>query len=79
MPPAEPSFARDVAPMLAPFRDNMIWRFDLADYEVVKANATLISQHIDPAEGDMPPPPIPPLAAGDFVVFEAWIAEGCPP
>lgn len=79
MAPAVTSFARDIAPILAPFRDNMLWRFDLADYQAVKANATLISQHIDPAQGDMPPPPIPPLDQADFSVFESWIAEGCPP
>jgi hypothetical protein len=73
------SFAADIAPMLAPYRDNMLWRLDLTDYEAVKANATAIRDHIDPSGGDMPPPPLPPLDPGDIGVFQAWITEGCPP
>ena len=42
------SFGRDIAPFLAPYRENMLWRFDLAEYEVVKANAELIYANIGP-------------------------------
>lgn len=74
------SFAHDIAPILAPFRDNMLWRFDLADYEAVKANATVIYQNIDPSQiGGMPPSPLPPLDQADVEAFGAWITEGCPP
>lgn len=76
------SFAQHIAPMLAPYRDNMLWRFDLADYEAVKANATAIYQNIDPSSalgGGMPPPPLPPLDQADIDAFEAWINEGYPP
>lgn len=75
------SFAQRIAPMLAPYRENMLWRLDLADYEAVKASATAIWQHIDPASEmyDMPPPPLPPLEAADVAAFKAWIEEGCPP
>jgi hypothetical protein len=73
------SFARHVAPILAPYRDNMLWRFDLADYDAVKANARIIAAHIDPSQGDMPPPPLPPLDQVDIDVFNAWITEGFPP
>jgi len=71
------SFARDIAPFLAPYRENMLWRFDLADYEVVKANADLI--HANISTGGMPPPPLPPLSPADRQKFESWIAEACPP
>jgi hypothetical protein len=74
------SFARDVAPFLAPYRDNMIWRFDLTDYETVKANAALIYGQISPAgESLMPPPPVPPIRPSDIALFNSWMTEGCPP
>ena len=40
------SFANDIAPIFAPFYAAMAWRFDLRDYEQVKANATLIDTFI---------------------------------
>jgi hypothetical protein len=74
------SFARDVAPFLAPYRENMLWRFDLASYDAVKANATLIYDHISPLQiGDMPPAPLPPLSDSDIATFKYWIDEACPP
>ena len=74
------SFARDIAAVLAPYRDNMIWRFDLADYEAVKANAALIYANISPTDGSqMPPPPLPPIHPAHVAMFNAWMADGCPP
>jgi hypothetical protein len=74
------SFARDIAGILAPYRDNMLWRFDLADYAAVKANAELIHSVIEPAAGNpMPPPPLPPIRVEDAHRFQDWIDEGCPP
>lgn len=74
------SFARDIVPVLAPYRDNMLWRFDLTDYEAVKANATLIYGYISPTDGSqMPPPPLPPIEASAVATFKTWIAEACPP
>jgi hypothetical protein len=73
------SFARDIAPFLAPYRENMMWRFDLADYDAVKANAELIYTNITPTDGtQMPPPPLPPLRPADVALFNAWMSEGCP-
>jgi hypothetical protein len=74
------SFARDIAPALAPYRDNMMWRFDLGDYEAVKANAQLIFANISPTDGSqMPPPPLPRLRPAEVAVFNSWMSEGCPP
>jgi hypothetical protein len=74
------SFAHDIAPILAPYRDNMIWRLDLADYEGVKANAHLIYTNISPTDGSqMPPPPLPPILGRDVAMFASWMADGCPP
>ncbi len=74
------SFARDIAPFLAPYRLNMMWRFDLADYEVVKANAEVIYSNIEPTDGSqMPPPPLPPLKPTDVALFKSWIDQSCPP
>ncbi len=72
-----PSFAKDIAPMLAPFRANMMWRFDLVDYGAVKANATLIHGLI--AESQMPPPPLPPLSEKQITIFKKWVDGSCPP
>ncbi len=73
------SFARDIAPLLAPYRENMLWRFDLADYDGVKSNAALIYGQIDPATGSMPPAPLPPLEPSSIATFKQWIDEACPP
>jgi len=72
------SFATDIAPMFAPYRDNMMWRFDLGDYDAVKANAAAIYGQISSA-GGMPPPPLPPLEPSDVATFMSWMAESCPP
>lgn len=75
------SFKNDIAPIFAPFYANMLWRFDLRNYDHVVANATLIQQVIslDPSNGNpMPPPQYPPLRQEDVDTFNAWVAQGCP-
>ncbi len=71
-----PSFAKDIAPMFAPYRLNMMWRFDLADYGAVKANAPTIRDLI--AAGQMPPPPLPPLSVKQIGIFRDWVEGSCP-
>jgi hypothetical protein len=72
-----PSFATDIAPMLAPYRENMLWRFDLADYVAVRANAHIIYQAL--AGEAMPPPPLPALSGGEVATFKSWMESKCPP
>lgn len=77
------SFANDIAPIFAPFRPFMLWRFDLTDYDQVKANALLIDSFIsaDP-DGRMPPANFggaTSLTGQNIATFKQWIAEGFPP
>ncbi len=75
------SFAADIAPMLKPYRENMLWRFDLADYAAVKANAQIIYGALSgkgPGE-QMPPPPLPALGGAEIARFKSWMEAKCPP
>ncbi|MEN9866687.1 MAG: hypothetical protein RL748_2277 [Pseudomonadota bacterium] len=71
------SFATDIAPMFAQFRDSMMWRFDLTRYADVKANYSAIQGAIGP-NGFMPPPPYPPLNQAQADLFAAWVKQGFP-
>lgn len=71
------SFKTDIAPMFAPFRANMMWRFDITNYDTVKANAVLIYGHI--AENLMPPAPMPPLSPQQIALFDQWMKDNYPP
>lgn len=71
------SFKDDIAPLFRPFRGSMMWRLDLADYESVKLNASIIHDVIQPGNG-MPPPPFPPLTAEQVACFQRWIDQGYP-
>lgn len=71
------SFAADIRPALLPYRDQMIWRLDLGDYDDVKANAQIIYGQI--AGQGMPPEPFPTYPADFIAKFQAWTAQGCPP
>lgn len=75
------SFANDIAPIFNPFRENMLWRFDLTNYDQVKANASIIQVFITASpDGRMPPANYgPPLSAQQIATFQQWIVEGFPP
>ncbi len=74
------SFQTDIAPMFAPFQANMMWRFDLADYDTVKTNAKMIYGRLTGTTGtQMPAPPMPPLDPSLIALFQQWMTEGCPP
>ena len=78
------SFQNDVAPIFSPFRAAMRWRFDLLDYENVKANASIIWGRISVKETPtgqipMPPPPFPPLTSTQIATFQQWMEDGMQP
>ena len=77
---ASTSFAKDIVPMFRDFRPQMLWRFDLASYEHVTANADVIYSRIR-GEYDawMPPPPLPPLTKEQIKLFKQWMDDNCPP
>jgi hypothetical protein len=74
------SFKTDIAPMFAPYRANMMWRFDITDYDTVKGNAHLIHYRITapPGTPQMPPSPMPPLSQQQQDLFKQWMDDGCP-
>ena len=71
------SFQNDLVPIFHQFRQSMMWRFDLTNYEDVKANSSAILQNIQPG-GGMPPPPFPPLTKEQVSMFNQWINDGYP-
>jgi hypothetical protein len=73
------TFSNDIMPLFNQFKGQMMWRFDLTNYEHVKANATIIKNRIDSADGPMPPPPFDPLTPDQIQLFEQWITDGCLP
>jgi hypothetical protein len=74
------SFQTDIAPMFAPFQANMMWRFNLADYDTVKTNALMIYGRLTGTTGtQMPAPPMPPLDPSLIALYKQWMDEGCPP
>lgn len=72
------SFQRDIAPLFAQFKDQMMWRFDLTSYDAVKGNADLILFRLQGGNGPMPPPPFDPLTSTQIDTFQRWINEGFP-
>ena len=71
------SFSTDIMPLFYQFKGQMMWRFDLTNYEHVKANAQTILGRIN--GGGMPPPPFDPLTFEQIQLFAQWINEGCAP
>jgi len=71
------SFSNDIMPIFNQFKGQMMWRFDLTNYNHVKANAATILGRID--GGGMPPPPFDPLTLEQIQLFEQWISDGCQP
>lgn len=74
------SFDADIKPIFAQFVGEMRWRFDLTNYDDVRANAAQIYSFIrssDP-DGRMPPPPFEPLTLEQVARFKTWIDEGFP-
>lgn len=73
------SFANDIMPLFNQFKGQMMWRFDLTNYDQMKANASTILNRINGSNGFMPPPPFDPLTLEQIQLFEQWINDGFPP
>jgi hypothetical protein len=73
------SFKTDIAPMLAPYRANMMWRFDITRYDTVSQNAQMIYGRLTGNTGpQMPPSPMEHLTQSQIDLFLQWINDGCP-
>ena len=71
-------FEDKIMPFFYQYREQMLWRMDIADYDDVKANAVLLCLRIDPkASGDnrMPPPPYPPFSDQLIADFKQWMTD----
>ena len=73
------SFSSDIAPLFNQFTGQMMWRFDLTNYDQVRANAQVIYGRINGDNGPMPPPPFDPLTTEQIQLFQQWMAEGYQP
>ena len=72
------SFKGEILPIFDAFKGEMMWRFDLTNYDHVKANANLIYSRIN-VGGGMPPTPFPPLTIEQIQLFQRWMEEGFAP
>jgi len=70
------SFADDIAVLFYPFKNQMMWRFDLTNYEDVKTNYDQILSRISSKDDPMPPPPYNRLSDKDIETFRAWKVGG---
>lgn len=70
------SFERDIVPLFKLYRAGMLWQMDLVKYDDVKNYARPILARI--RNGNMPPPPYPPLTPDEVARFEAWMQQGFP-
>ena len=68
------SFSSDIAPIFNQFTGQMLWRFDLTNYDQVRANAQVIYGRIN--TNQMPPPPFDPLTLEQIQLFQQWMDEG---
>jgi hypothetical protein len=73
------TFSNDIMPLFKQFQGQMMWRFDLTNYDQVKANADTIYGRISNPDGPMPPPPFDPLTAEQIQTFKDWMNDGFPP
>ena len=75
------SFQNDIMPLFKQYQANMAWRFDITDYETVRANAQMIFDRLANVDGlgFMPPPPMDPFSQDQIAMFKAWMDSGFPP
>lgn len=70
------TFTKDIGPIFSKWASRMAWRLDLAKYEDVKANASIIYGQI--SSGNMPPPDYDSLTPQQIDLFKQWMDQGCP-
>lgn len=70
------SFSNDIMPLFKQFQGQMMWRFDLTNYDQVKANAQTIYSRISNSGAPMPPPPFDPLTLEQIQMFQQWMSDG---
>lgn len=63
-------FDPDVIALFKPFRNNMMWRLDLNNYDDVVQNFDNILNLVQTQQ--MPPDPFPKFTEGDIQVLENW-------
>lgn len=75
------SFANDIKPILQQYMGQMMWRFDMTNYEAVKGNAAQIQSFISLQNGppQMPPMPWSGLSQQEVDTFNKWVGDGCQP
>jgi hypothetical protein len=73
------SFQNDIVPMFQGLKGQMMWRFDLTNYDHVSKNAKLIYKRLLDPDAPMPPPPMDPLTPEQVQLFERWMTDGCQP
>lgn len=71
-----PTFTNDIKPFFSQYVGQMRWRFDLTDYDQVKANAEMIYGRIKGK--NMPPPPFEPFPDSLITNFHTWMKNGYP-
>lgn len=71
-----PTFANDISPMFAQYRDRMTWRLDLCKYEDVVENASIIFDQI--STGQMPPANQGTLSSDQIALFKTWMEQNPP-
>ncbi len=70
-----PSFDEDIRGIFSDFyRSSMRWRFDLWDYDDVKASAQTVYDLI--STGQMPPPEFGSISPENVALFKKWMDTG---
>ena len=76
---ANVSFQNDIMPTFKQYKAQMMWRFDLTNYDDVVANAETIYGQISGPNASMPPAPFCPLPDTVVESFKKWMQTGFTP
>ncbi len=70
------SFKNDIQPFFGQYKGQMIWRFDVTDYDTMRANWQLVYTNISDPGNPMPPPPFSPFSQSVIDDFLKWKQDG---